>query len=89
MRGSRTSYFRKNYNFPNTQPLTPLFRTHFPRKSQPWRDTVRKKLGTALLLVTLSCGVAGADTWQPGRCQKNVTFVEKIHQAWNHLFSWF
>jgi hypothetical protein len=91
MRGSRTSYFRKNYYFPNTQPLTPLFRTHFPRKSQPWRDIVRKKLATALLLVTLSCGVAGADQWCPNHKMNNqkVTFMEQIHQAWNHLFSWF
>lgn len=91
MRGSRTSYFRQTNNYPYTQPLTPLFRNHFPGKSQPWRDTVRKKLGTALLLITLSCGVAGADQWTP--CHKmnnpNVTFMEKIHQAWNHLFSWF
>ena len=90
MRGSRTSYFRKNNNYPYTQPLTPLFRNNFPRKSQPWRDTVRKKLGTALLLVTLSCGVANADVWCPNHRQdRNVTFMEQIHQAWNHLFSWF
>ncbi len=91
MRGSRTSYFRKNNNYPYTQPLTPLFRNNFPRKSQPWRDTVRKKLGTALLLVTLSCGMANADCWNPThRMNKsNVTFMEQIHQAWNHLFSWF
>jgi hypothetical protein len=89
MRGSRTSYFCKNNNYPYNQPLTPLFRNNFPRKSQPWRDTVRKKLGTALLLITLSCGVAGADQWTPCHKQNNVTFMETIHQAWNHLFSWF
>ncbi len=91
MRGSRTSYFCKNNYYPYTQPLTPLFRNNFPRKSQPWRDTVRKKLGTALLLVTLTCGVAGADQWTPCHRQNkpNVTFMETIHQAWNHLFSWF
>jgi hypothetical protein len=90
MRGSRTSYFLKTNIYPYTQPLTPLFRNNFPRKSQPWRDIVRKKLGTALLLVTLTCGVAGADSWNPGKCQsKPVTFMETIHQAWNHLFNWF
>jgi hypothetical protein len=52
---------------------------------------VRKKLGTALLLVTLSCGMANADCWQPGKKinKPNVTFVETVRQAWNHLFSWF
>jgi hypothetical protein len=91
MRGSRTSYFCKNNNYPYSQPLTPLFRNNFPRKSQPWRDIVRKKLGTALLLVTLSCGMANADCWNPGKKmdKPNVTFMEQIHQAWNHLFSWF
>jgi hypothetical protein len=92
MRGSRTSYFCKNNNYSNKQPqpLTPLFRNNFPRKSQPWRDTVRKKLGTALLLVTLSCGVANADNWiAQHKMNNNVTFMEQIHQAWNHLFSWF
>lgn len=90
MRGSRTSYFRKTNNYPYTQPLTPLFRNHFPRKSQPWRDTVRKKLGTALLVMTLSCAVVNADQITPMRHQgTRVTFMETIHQAWNHLFSWF
>ena len=92
MRGSRTSYFCKNNNYPYTlnQPLTPLFRNNFPRKSQPWRDTVRKKLGTALLLMTLSCAVVNADQITPMRNMgKNVTIMEQIHQAWNHLFNWF
>lgn len=90
MRGFRTSYFRKTNNYPYTQPLTPLFRHNFPRKSQPWRDTVRKKLGTALLVMTLSCAVVNADQITPMRHQgTRVTFMETIHQAWNHLFSWF
>jgi hypothetical protein len=90
MRGFRTSYFCKTNNYPYIQPLTPLFRNNFPRKSQPWRDTVRKKLATALLLVTLTCGVAGADQYTPcHRMNKPATFMETIHQAWNHLFSWF
>jgi hypothetical protein len=93
MRGSRTSYFRKNKNYSinQPQPLTPLFRNHFPRRSQPWRDTVKKQLGAALLVVTLSCAVASADQITPYRNmgKHQVTFVEKIHQAWNHLFNWF
>ena len=93
MRGFRTSYFCKNNNYSNKQPqlLTPLFRNHFPRKSQPWRDTVRKKLGTALLILTLSCAVASADQITPYKHmgKRQVTFMETIHQAWNHLFSWF
>ncbi|MCI0441833.1 hypothetical protein L0152_01290 [bacterium] len=52
---------------------------------------MRKKLGTALLLLTLTCGVAGADNFSPGYRQDkaHVTFMQQIHQAWNHLFSWF
>jgi hypothetical protein len=91
MRGLRTSYFYKNNTFAYNQPLTRFSVNLFPRKSQPWRDTVRKKLGTALLLLTLSCGVANAEVWTPCHRQdkSNVTFMQKVQQAWNHLFAWF
>lgn len=92
MRGLSTSYFPKTHKISFNQPLTRFSVINFPRKSQPWRDTVRKKLGAALLLVTLSCGMANADVWVSGHRMNNkpnVTFIEQIHQAWNHLFNWF
>ncbi|HSE40287.1 MAG TPA: hypothetical protein VLH08_05930, partial [Acidobacteriota bacterium] len=61
------------------------------QKPQPWRDIVKKKLGTAVLLIALSCGVASADTWAPTRHSKcsETTWMQKIDRAFQMFKAWF
>ncbi len=60
----------KRIPFSQKTPFNPISASIRLRKSNPWRDTLRKKLGTTVLLITLSCGIASADYLAPQRTCK-------------------
>jgi hypothetical protein len=81
-----------NIPFSQQNPFNPFLHKTSLQKSQPWRDTVRKKLGTTVLLITLACGVASADTYTPSkRCAKSfeTTWMQKIDNAFRYFKAWF
>ena len=80
----------KRIPFTQKTPFNPISANTSPRKSNPWRDTLRKKLGTTVLLITLSCGIASADCWTPQRKAKsNSTWVQTIDNAFKMFRAWF
>jgi hypothetical protein len=81
----------RNIPFSQQTPFNPVSVITSVQKPQPWRDIVKKKLGTTLLLITLSCGIANADCWTPGHRapSKPTTWSERINNAWSHFKAWF
>ena len=77
--------------FSQENPFNPVSAVTSVQKPQPWRDIVKKKLGTAVLLITLACGVANADNISPCRHAKSqqTTWMQKIDRAFAMFKAWF